>query len=234
MAKKNISINYDNPPETLSGHPFFGLKLNKEQEYFRDCIWNPEKLIVFCNAKAGTGKTTIATATAELLVKYGRYDGIVYIASAVQEGRQGYLAGSLEEKSEPYFEPFYQALNKLGINLMTSMCSDIVNQKNGTAYIQCLTHTFLRGCTFENKVVLLDEAQNYYLDELKKVLTRASDNCKVVVTGHSGQIDLYSHPENSGFVTYLNHFKNDDRCAVCELTKNYRGWISNHADDLKI
>ena len=54
-------------------------------------------------------------------------------------------------------------------------------QKNGTNYIDCITHTFERGVNYENKVVIIDEAQNYYLDELKKVLTRCHDNCKVIV-----------------------------------------------------
>ena len=233
MARKSISISYDNPPETLLEHPFFGFKLDEEQVKFRDAIWDKDKLIVFCNARAGTGKTTIATATADLLVKYGFYKGIVYIASPTQEQKQGYLKGTIEEKSEPYFEPFYQALEKIGVNLNTATYADIMNEKNGTAYIECMTHTFLRGCNFENKVIILDEAQNYYTDELKKVLTRIHDNCKVVVIGHSGQIDLYNNPQNSGFVRYLNHFSKDDRCAVCQLTHNYRGWISNFADELE-
>lgn len=232
MGKRAIPVTYENPPEDLSNHQFFGFKLDEEQEAFRDAIWDKDKLIVFCNARAGTGKTTIATATADLLVKYGRYKGIVYIAAPTQEQKQGFLKGSLEEKSEPYFEPFYEALERIGVNLNTATFSDIMNEKNGTAYIECLTHTFLRGCNFENKVIIIDEAQNYYMDELKKVLTRLHDNCKVVVIGHSGQIDLYNNPQNSGFERYLEHFGKDDRCAVCQLTKNYRGWISNYADEL--
>ena len=233
MARKSISISYDNPPETLSEHPFFGFKLDEEQVKFRDAIWDKDKLIVFCNARAGTGKTTIATATADLLVKYGFYKGIVYIASPTQEQKQGYLKGTIEEKSEPYFEPFYQALEKIGVNLNTATYADIMNEKNGTAYIECMTHTFLRGCNFENKVIILDEAQNYYTDELKTVLTRIHDTCKAIVIGHSGHIDLYNNAQNSGFVRYLNHFSKDDRCAVCQLTHNYRGWISNFADELE-
>ena len=234
MAKKMIQTNnYGEAAVTLNGHPFYGLKLDDEQIAFRDAIWNPEKLIVFCNARAGTGKSLIATATANLLVQYGKYDGIVYIASPTQEQKQGYLAGSIQEKSEPYFEPFYQALERIGVNTYTALIDDVMNQKNGTGYIQCMTHTFLRGCNFENKVVILDESQNFYTDELKKVLTRIHDNCKVIVIGHSGQIDLYSHPEKSGFVRYLDHFKNDDRCVVCELTHNHRGWISSWADELE-
>ncbi|MCM1315234.1 MAG: PhoH family protein [Alistipes senegalensis] len=230
--KKTTIVSYDNPPETLDNHPFFGIELNNEQKLLRDAIWDKKKLIIFCNASAGTGKTLISAATANLLVLYHMYNGIVYIASPTQEQKQGYLKGSLEEKSEPYFEPFYQALNKIGVNLSTTTYADIMNEKNGTAYIQCMTHTFLRGCNFENKVVIIDEAQNYYTDELKKTLTRISDSCKVIVIGHTGQIDLYINPQNSGFERYLKHFANDERCAVCTLTENYRGWISTHADEL--
>lgn len=232
MGKIHKDIDYTDVPVNLTDHPFYGLVLDEEQATLRDNIWDDNKLIIFCNACAGTGKTTIATATADLLVNYGKYNGIVYIASPTQEQKQGYLKGSLEEKSEPYFEPFYQALDKIGVNINTASYANIMNEKNGTAYIQCMTHTFLRGCNFENKVVIIDEAQNYYTDELKKVLTRIHDNCKVIVIGHSGQIDLYNNPQNSGFQQFLTHFSPDERCAVCKLTHNYRGWISNWADRL--
>ena len=233
MAKKMPKVDYTDVPETLENHPFYGLELDEEQQKFRDAIWSKDKPIVFCNAKAGTGKTTIATGVANLLVKYGRYNGIVYISSPCQEEKQGYLKGSLEEKSQPYAEAFYDALERIGVNINIATYDDIMNEKNGTAYIKAITHTFLRGTNFENKVVIIDETQNYYFDELKKVLTRMHDNCKVIVIGHSQQCDLFHNPERSGFVKYLNHFSKDERCAVCNLTKNYRGWISNMADELE-
>ena len=239
MAKKRQTTDLRNMedidvPETLENHPFYGLELDEEQKAFRDAIWDKNKLIVFCNSKAGTGKTTIATATANLLVKYGRYDGIVYISSPCQEARQGYLKGTIEEKSSPYAQPFLSALEKIGVNTSIAFYDDIMNEKNGTAYIKAITHTFLRGTNFENKVVIIDESANYYVDELKKVLTRIHDNCKCIVIGHSGQCDLYYNPERSGFVKYLQHFQasNDDRVAICTLSKNYRGWISTYADSL--
>ena len=234
MAKKKQFVaDVDNVPETLENHPFYGLELDDEQKVFRDAIWSYDKPIVFCNAKAGTGKTTIATAVANLLVQYGRYEGIVYIAAPVQEAKQGFLPGSIEDKSEPYYEPFYQALDKIGVNINTANCADFNNEKFGTAYIRCAVHTFMRGINFENKVIICDEAQNLYFDELKKVLTRMADTCKVIVIGHSKQCDIYYNPERSGFVKYLNHFAKSDKCAICELTKNYRGWISTYADELE-
>ena len=233
MPRKKI-VDYTDIPETLEDHPFYGLELDDDQKKFRDAIWDKNKLIVFCDAKAGSGKTTIATGVANLLVKYGRYEGIVYIASCTQEHKMGFLPGDIASKESPYFVPFYQALEKIGENINTATYDDILNQKNGTAFIQCMTHTYLRGINFENRVIILDECQNYYLDELKKTLTRIHDNCKVIVIGHSGQIDLYYNPDRSGFVKYMEHFANtnDDRVAICKLTQNYRGWISRTADEL--
>ena len=128
MAKKRMGSDIYDVPMSLRDQPFYGLVLDEQQQVFRDAIWDENKLIVFCNAKAGTGKTLIATATANLLCKYGRYEGIVYIASPTQEQKQGYLKGSIEEKSEPYFEPFYQALKKIGVNLNTAFYDDSVNE----------------------------------------------------------------------------------------------------------
>ena len=218
-------------PETLSGHRFYGLKLDEYQEEFRDAIWNPEKRVIFCNAKAGSGKTIIATATANLLCQYGLQDGIVYIVSPTQERRQGFLSGSIEEKSEPYFEPFYDALLKIGVNCNTAFYNNITNEKNGTAYLRCTTNTFLRGVNFENKVIIIDECQNFTVDELRTTITRCHDNVKLICIGHDRQCDL-ENKSLSGFKKYLSHFESSaNPCvAVCNLEKNYRGWISSWAD----
>ena len=146
-------------------------------------------------------------------------------------------AVSITEKSEVYFEPIYQAIIKCNLFpdkvIYNESLTARTDKQEATGYVKCLTHTYLRGTNFENKVVIIDEAQNYYFDELKKVLTRMHDSCKVIVIGHSRQCDLFHNPERSGFVKYLNHFAKDDRCAVCKLTTNYRGWLSNMADELE-
>lgn len=231
--KRPITIDYEQPPETLQDHPFYGLELDDEQKVFRDMIWDPSKLIVFANAKAGSGKSLIAVATANLLVQYGLYKGIVYIVSPVQEEKSGYLPGSADEKTLPYVAPLYDALTKLGVPVYTAVNQEsIMNQKNGTGYIDCISHVWLRGCNLENKVCIIDESQNYYRDELKKVLTRISDTSKTIVIGHTGQCDLYHNPQNSGFAPYIEHFKGKDYAAFCNLTHNYRGLVSSWADEL--
>ena len=234
MAKtNNKQIVIGDAPKTLKNHQFYGFELDEQQKAFRDAIWDENKLIVFANARAGTGKTLIAVATADLLVKYGKYEGIVYIVSPVQESKSGFLPGDADEKTRVYAEPLYDALNKIGVNTYTAINQEsIMNKKEGTGYIDCLSHLWLRGCNLENKVVIIDESQNMYRDELKKVLTRISDSSKTIVIGHVGQCDLYHNKENSGFAPYIEHFKDEPYAQICELTKNYRGVVSNHADKL--
>ena len=117
------------------------------------------------------------------------------------------------------------------MNPNTCVCSDSMTaKKRGESYVKMLTHTYLRGTNLQKKVVILDESQNYTVADLKKVLTRCHDSCKVIVIGHTGQIDIRS---GSGFARYLEHFKDQEKCAVCELTTNHRGWLSTFADELE-
>lgn len=211
---------------------FYGLDLDKDQESFVSAILSADNTIVFCNAAAGTGKTTIAMGAANILVndKRNDLDGIVYIVSPYGEQKQGYLPGSITEKSEVYYEPAYQAMIECGMNPNTDVCSEsMTSKKRGLGFVKLLTHTYLRGTNLSKKVIIIDEAQNFTAAELKKVLTRIHDDCKVIVIGHAGQIDISG---NSGFVRYLNHFNGCDHCAVRELTINHRGWLSTYADEL--
>ena len=212
---------------------FYDMILDEEQVAFVDAIKDPSKTIVFCNAKAGTGKTTLAMGAANILVQDKRngYDGILYIVSPYGEQKQGFLKGNLAEKSEVYFEPAYQAMIECHMNPNTDVYSEsLVSRKRNESFVKLITHTFLRGPNLKNKVVILDEAQNYTVAELKKVLTRCHDNCKVIVIGHTGQIDING---GSGFARYLEHFEGTERCAVCKLTTNHRGWLSTYADMLE-
>ena len=212
---------------------FYDMILDEEQEAFVKAIKDKNKTIIFCDAAAGTGKTTLAMGTANLLYQDKRndLDGIVYIVSPYGEGKQGYLPGSITEKSEVYYEPAYQAMIEVNMNPYTDVCSDAMTAKRkGEGFVKMLTHTYLRGTNLQKKIVILDESQNYTVAELKKVLTRCHDSCKVIVIGHTGQIDIKG---GSGFQKYLEHFQGQEKCAVCNLTTNHRGWLSTFADELE-
>jgi len=237
MGKSNYNLDTSNAPKTLEDHLFYGLNLDEEQKIFRDAIWNPETIVTLCNAKAGCGKSTIALGVANLLVQYGLYNEIVYIISPTAEQRQGYIPGGPEEKNAPYMQPLIDACSTLNLNPDQVIKGDNMQAiKEGKAYISFLSDTYLRGTNFENKVIIIDECQNYYYDLLKKTLTRIHDNCKVVVIGHTGQCDLYKNREKSGFKIYLEAFekiKDDPRVKICHLTKNYRGWFSDFCDNVE-
>lgn len=223
---------YGPPPDVLSS--FFGLNLDEEQTKFRDAIWNKNIDIVFCDSVAGTGKTTIAVGTASLLVKYGLFQKIIYLVSPVQEGKVGFRPGDTDKKLAPYYSPLYDVATDIDINPYEdiNVCTEDWNNQ-GSGYIDCMSHIFLRGRNIKSSTILIiDEAQNIYLDEMKKILTRVQDGAKVIVIGHSGQCDLYNNPQNSGFAPYLQHFSGQDRCCVCSLTQNHRGWVSRFADQL--
>ena len=219
--------------ESLPKNAFYGMTLDSDQAAFVAAIKDLNKTIVFCDAPAGTGKTTLAMGAANVLVqdKRNELDGIVYIVSPYGEGKQGYLPGSITEKSEVYYEPAYQAMIEVGMNPNSDVCGDSMTaKKRGEGFVKMLTHTYLRGTNLKNKVIILDESQNYTVSELKKVLTRCHDSCKVIVIGHTGQIDIGG---GSGFAKYLEHFQSQEKCAVCQLTTNHRGWLSTYADELE-
>lgn len=214
----------------------FGLepKLTDEQKEYVDAIFDYQMVIV--NAKSGTGKTTLAVACARLLEK-----DLVYIFAPVEEHKMGYRPGSQEEKERAYISPLIDALEEIGEDPNKVIYSEeafsdpnrrsqmMQAMKNGYIWVYPKSHVFLRGTNLKDKVVIIDEAQNFTKSELKKILTRIHDSCKVIMIGHTGQIDL-ENPKDSGFEEYLEHFKNEDYVKVCELTKNFRGRLAQHAD----
>lgn len=220
------------PPATLEDHPFYGLMLDSEQAEFRDAIWSDENIIVFCNAAAGTGKTLVATATADLLVRYGKFDSIVYLVSPYAESKQGYLPGTLAEKSQYYYQPLRQALMAIGVDSISAISDESMqSQKMGVGYISCQTDSFIRGVNYKRSVVIIDEAQNYTISQLRTALTRCSDDCKVIVIGSMRQIDL-DDPFDSGFQYCIEHFSGQPWSKLVSLTMNHRGKLSSHADEM--
>lgn len=211
------------PKDTM----FFGFaeKLTDEQRIYVDSIFDNQLTIV--NARSGTGKTTLAVAVAKLIGK-----PLLYTFSPVEEGSIGFTPGTVEEKESKYITPLLDALTEIREDPRFAIKSeknpDIINDG---AWITAKSHTFVRGTNIKDSVLIVDEAQNFTRSELKKLLTRAHDSTKVIVIGHDKQIDL-KDPRKSGFVPYLEHFRDEPYAKVCELTKNFRGQLAQHADEL--
>lgn len=230
-----------NPPDPkkLDECGFFrrlGFELSSEQKVFRDAIYDPNTKLVAVNSKSGAGKSTISIATACFMVECGLYDDIFYCFSPNQGTREllGFLPGSVEEKEEGFYEPCLQALVACGYQperVVRELNPE--GEKSGIAFVSCRSHVFLRGTNISERTILVvDETQNLYWDEIKKILTRVKDGTKVILIGHTGQVDIQKHPENSGFRAFINLFKDNPHTKICQLTQNFRGEISQIADTM--
>jgi phosphate starvation-inducible PhoH-like protein len=160
---------------------------------------------------AGTGKTHIAATTAAILLLEKKISKIVICRPAVESGRGlGFLPGEIQEKWAPYFRPVRAILEKrLGVSHVDNMI------KNGQIEIAPLE--FLRGSTFENAFVILDEAQNTTKKEMLTFLTRIGSNCTVVVDGDVQQVDIR---EPSGLVDMLDRLRGMRDYCCCEFTED--------------
>lgn len=232
MAVKRKTQDNANPPHTLDDHIFFGLKLDQDQKKFRDAIWNPDIDIVFCEARSGCGKSLISVATGTLMYQYGLVSGIQYVIMATGQDKIGFLPGDSLTKVMPLMSGLWSAIQ--AINLYPEKVIKGLNvdtQKFGDAFISAQSSTFLRGSNFNNKVVIIDEAQNMTVPQLRKTLTRVCNGCKTIVIGHTLQTDIPQHL--SGFVPCMEHFKskNNPRFAFCQLNTCHRGLVAKTADE---
>jgi phosphate starvation-inducible protein PhoH len=209
-------------PLPKSAELFYGLKLDEYQKEYADSIFDNQLTIV--NAKAGTGKTSIAVGCAKIIGK-----PLYYIFSPTQEKVLGYLPGSLEDKEYHYTAPLHDALLEIGENPQQAIYNE--KEPKNSAWVYTKSHTFLRGTNLKDCTIILDEFQNYDIHSAQKTLTRIHDSCTVIISGHTGQIDL---PKNvqSGFEPYMRLFKDKDYCRIIELKKNYRGRLSNDSDKI--
>jgi phosphate starvation-inducible protein PhoH and related proteins len=142
------------------------------------------KKLVFGLGPAGTGKTFIATAMAADALKSRQIKKIILTRPAVEAGEKlGFLPGEMDEKFDPYFRPV----------------RDILNKRLGHGYVDCAIKSgkieamplaFMRGWTFEDCWVILDEAQNTTPGQMKMFITRMGENCKMVVDGDPAQKDI--------------------------------------------
>lgn len=207
--------------------------LTGEQESVLQDMLNPEYKIIMINAPAGTSKTWLSAKAAYHLHSKENKE-LLYTFSPVQEGRLGFLPGNLNEKTDPYKQPLLDALLSLGIKPITAIFNNEFDEThilNRGAWIKATPHVFMRGINLENKTIIIDEAQNWTLHELKLLLTRCHDNTKVIMIGHTGQCDL-KDPKSSGFQPYINHFLQKPWAKQCFLTQNFRGELAQHADKI--
>ncbi|MCC5814677.1 MAG: PhoH family protein [Leptospira sp.] len=165
---------------SFKGKPIFPRTEN--QEKFTDSLKN--NYISFALGPAGTGKTFLSIAVACRLMQTGEVDRLVLTRPAVEAGESlGFLPGDLVQKVNPYLRPIYDALHEcIGFEKTTELIS--------VGKIEIAPIAFMRGRTLSNSFIILDEAQNCTLPQLKMFLTRFGKNSRMSVSGDITQIDL--------------------------------------------
>ena len=165
---------------TLHNKPVYAKTL-KQDKYIKSI---QTKDLIFSIGAAGTGKTYLAVCYGVSELKKGNYDKIILTRPAVEAGESlGFLPGDLKEKVDPYLRPLYDALyDMLGIEQVSQLIEKQI--------IEIAPLAYMRGRTLEKSFIILDEAQNATVDQLKMFLTRLGFNSKMIITGDISQIDL--------------------------------------------
>jgi len=188
--------------------------LTPNQEATFTNYWERKNLV--CHGFAGTGKTYVSLFLAlnELLSGQSVYEKIVIIRSVVPSRDMGFLPGSMAEKAKVYEEPYKE------------ICDDLFGRGDGydilkmKGLIQFTTTSFLRGVTFKNAIVLLDEAQNLTFSELYTTLTRLGDTSRLILCGDFRQTDLKKHESNNSLNHMMNVLKRMSNVAFIEFCEN--------------
>ena len=140
--------------------------------------------LVFAIGPAGTGKTYLAVACAVRFLRERRIDRIILVRPAVEaDEKLGFLPGDMKEKVDPYLRPLYDALYEM-------FPRGQVERHIETGIIEIAPLAYMRGRTLNNSFIILDEAQNTTIRQMKMFLTRLGMNSKTIITGDVTQIDL--------------------------------------------
>ncbi len=169
--------------------------------------------LLFAIGPAGSGKTYTAIALAVRALKNREIRRIILSRPAVEAGENlGFLPGDLKEKIDPYLQPLYDALLDM---IPAKKVEEFM--KDGT--IQIAPLAFMRGRTLSNAFVILDEAQNTTVNQIKMFLTRMGLNTKFIITGDVTQIDL-PNKSNSGLVQAMKILKGIKSIAIIKFDTN--------------
>jgi phosphate starvation-inducible protein PhoH and related proteins len=154
------------------------------QSRYIDLLANPDNAMIFGVGPAGTGKTFLAVAAGVSELLSGTRQRLIVTRPAVEAGEKlGFLPGTLEEKVDPYMLPIWDALREL-------MGQEQMERRMARGEIEVAPLAFMRGRTLKNAFVIVDEAQNTTVPQMKMVLTRLGRDSRMVITGDPGQVDL--------------------------------------------
>lgn len=218
-------------------HSVWGVSArNREQNFALNLLMNPECDFVTLLGQAGTGKTLLALAAGLAQVLESKlYNEIIVTRVTVPVGEDiGFLPGTEEEKMSPWmgaFDDNLEVLNKSdhdGGDWGRAATQDLIRSK-----IKIKSLNFMRGRTFVNKFVIIDEAQNLTPKQVKTLVTRAGPGTKIVCLGNIAQIDTPYLTEGSSGLTYVvDRFKGWAHSGHVTLARGERSRLADHASDV--
>jgi len=173
-----------------------------------------EKEVVICSGLAGTGKTFLSCAEALKLLKNDpRYQKIIIVKSVtvLKNEEIGHLKGGLAEKMEPFMYSFIHNFAKI-------IGKGNVDKMKEFGLIEELPIAYMRGINIDNAIVIIDEAQNISIDNIRTILTRLGSNCKMIFLGDTKQIDI-RNKRDSSLEFLLDKFSHIDEIGMVRLTQ---------------
>ena len=229
--KKEIDVTEEYSSDIKRNSECASINLNKPlppTDHQRNFYFSTQRIetnMAFVDGPAGSAKTYWAVYGALELLKDRHIDTIIYIRSAVESSSKsiGYLKGDEHDKFLPYMMPMLDKLNEC---LPPSDVSQLLTNE----YVKAIPVNFVRGLTFHNCAVIVDEAQNMTSAELTTILTRFGRNSKYFILGDSDQCDI----KGSGFEDIYIKFdtphsrKNDILCYKFDHTDIVRSEILKH------
>lgn len=186
---------------------------NANQEHYLYALQS--KKLIIATGEAGCGKTYLASAWAAERLIAKDVDRIIVTRPVLQADEDlGFLPGDINEKFAPYFRPVQDILLKRLGGTYLQYCL-----RPGIEKVEISPFAYMRGRTFENAVVILDEAQNVTESQMKMFLTRLGENVTVIVNGDVTQCDLPKHIK-SGLEDVIRRFEDDDLVSVIKFGKD--------------
>ena len=200
-------------PKRIPKNPIkFKIQLNDEQKQAKAEIL--ENTITLLAGQAGSGKTLLACNVALDGLFRRMYDKVIITRPTVSKEEIGFLPGDLREKMDPWVQPIYQ-------NMFLLYDKSKVEKYIEKAEIEIVPVSFMRGRTFVNSIVIVDEAQNVTHDQMEMIVTRLGKGSKMIVCGDTHQVDL-KKKEDSGFKFLYNGAKKIKEMQSITLITNNR------------